>query len=176
MSPGPSVPLAGKLALLLRREAAKTGGRIPSVRAVAAATAERPGAKPVMTYQVVNDLLNGVKSNPSTAQLIGLARALNCPPPYLLPGYDGLTSLSVYESQQHARAALRLIHDLGETGAAELLEAAREIRLRHGYADLTIPEVPPQLPLPPEPPRPGRRRRLDVSEAARTAIADPEGG
>lgn len=110
----------------------------------------------MMTHQVVNDLLNGVKANPSTAQLIGLARAFDCPVAYLLPGYNGLTSLSVYEEYPDAREALRLIHDLGEAGAAELLEAAREIRLRHGRSDLTVQEVPEPLPPAPEPARPGR--------------------
>ncbi|WP_143053684.1 hypothetical protein [Streptomyces sp. 2112.2] len=128
-----------------------------------------------MTHQVVNDLLNGVKSNPSTSQLMGLARALECPAAYLLPGYNGLTSLSVYEEHQDAREALRLVHDLGEAGAAELLEAAREIRLRHGGSDLTVPEVPDPPPPAAEPPRPGRRRRLSFTEAAERAVSDLEG-
>ncbi|MGM9465420.1 hypothetical protein [Streptomyces murinus] len=175
MSSGPDVPLASKLALLLHRKAAKANGKTPSTRTLAAATAEEPAGKPAMTHQVVNDLLNGVKSNPSTAQLIGLARAFECPVPYLLPGYNGLTSLTVYEGHHRAREALRLIHDLGEAGATELLEAAREIRLRHGRTDLTVPEVPEQLPPVAEPPRPGRRRRLSFSEAAERAISDLEG-
>ncbi|MEU6475290.1 hypothetical protein ABZ858_00090 [Streptomyces sp. NPDC047017] len=175
MPPGPDIPLASKLALLVRRKAAKVGRQATSVRVLSDATAEEPGGKPAMTHQVVNDLLNGVKANPTTAQLTGLARAFDCPVPFLLPGYNGLTSLSVYERQEDAREALRLIHDLGEAGAAELLEAAREIRLRHGRTDLTVPEVPEQLPPLAEPPRPGRRRRLSFSEAAERAVSDLEG-
>ncbi|WP_411142349.1 hypothetical protein [Streptomyces sp. x-80] len=174
MPPGSDVPLASKLALLLRRKV-EAAGKTPSTRTLAAATAEAPGEKPAMTHQVVNDLLNGVKSNPSTSQLQGLARAFECPVAYLLPGYNGLTSLSVYEEQQDAREALRLVHDLGEAGAAELLEAAREIRLRHGRSDLTVPEVPEPLPPVAEPPRPGRRRRLSFAEAADRAVSDLEG-
>ncbi|MGW1064422.1 hypothetical protein ACWD4F_07910 [Streptomyces aureus] len=128
-----------------------------------------------MTHQVVNDLLNGVKSNPSASQLRGLARAFDSPVAFLLPGYNGLTSLSVYEEHQDAREALRLIHDLGEVGAAELLEAARAIRLRHERTDLSVPEIPEPMPLPAEPRRPGRRRRVSFTEAAERAISDLEG-
>lgn len=175
MPSGPDVPLASKLALLLRRKT-EADGRTPSTRALAAATAEGPGEKPAMTHQVVNDLLNGVKSNPSISQLRGLARAFDCPVAFLLPGYNGLTSLSVYEEQQDVREALRLVHDLGAAGATELLEAAREIRLRHGRSDLTVPEVPEPIPPAAEPPRrPGRRRRLSFTEAAERAVSDLEG-
>ncbi|MFJ4684743.1 hypothetical protein [Streptomyces sp. NPDC088789] len=173
--PGRDIPLASKLALLLRRKAAKAGGKTVSTRALAAATAEQPGGKAAMTHQAMNDFLNGVKTSASTTQLIGLARAFDCPVTYLLPGYNGLTSLTVYEAQQDAREALRLIHDLGADGAAELLDAAREIRLRHGHRDLTVPEVPEPLPPLAEPPRPGRRRRLSFSEAAERAVSDLEG-
>lgn len=171
---GPDIPLSSKLAVLVSRKR-RADGKTPSTRDIAAATAESPGGKPAMTHQVVNELLNGVKSNPTSAQLGGLARALNSPVAYLLPGYNGLTSLSVYEEYQDAREALRLIHDLGDTGAAELLEAAREIRLRHGHSDLAVPEVPEPLPPAPEPPRPGRRRRLSFAEAAERAVSDLEG-
>ncbi|MGW6238412.1 hypothetical protein [Streptomyces sp. NPDC055094] len=174
MPSSPDVPLASKLALLLRRKV-EADGKTPSTRAIAAATAEGPGEKPAMTHQVVNDLLNGVKTNPSISQLRGLARAFDCPVAYLLPSYNGLTSLSVYEKQQDAREALRLVHDLGEAGVAELLEAAREIRLRHGHSDLIVPEVPEPLPPVAEPRRPGRRRRLSFTEAAERAVSDLEG-
>ncbi|MEU2558474.1 hypothetical protein ABZ626_03865 [Streptomyces longispororuber] len=123
----------------------------------------------------MNDLLNGVKDNPTITQLGGLGRAFECPVAYLLPGYDDLTSLQVYEDRRDAREALRLIHDLGEAGAAELLKAAREIRLQHGHSDLNVSEVPDPLPLATEPPRPGRRRRLSFSEAAERAVSDLEG-
>ncbi|WP_405613453.1 hypothetical protein [Streptomyces sp. NBC_00076] len=171
---GPDTPLASKLAVLLRRKRG-ADGKTPSTRVIAAATAQAPGGKPAMTHQVVNDLLNGDKSNPTISQLAGLARALNSPVAYLLPGYNGLTSLAVYEKHQDAREALRLVHDLGEAGAAELLEAAREIRLRHGHSDLTVPEVPEPLHPAAEPPRPGRRRRLSFTEAAERAVSDLEG-
>jgi hypothetical protein len=45
-----------------------------------------------MTHQVINDLLNGVKSDPKSSQVIGLARVFESPVAYLLPGYNGLTS------------------------------------------------------------------------------------
>ncbi|MEV0257759.1 hypothetical protein AB0H82_26310 [Streptomyces sp. NPDC050732] len=169
-----NVPLAGKLAILLRRKL-RADGKTPSTRALAAATAATPGGKPAMTHQVVNDLINGVKDNSTITQLVGLGRAFECPVAYLLPGYDDLTSLTVYESQRDAREALRLIHDLDEAGAAELLQAAREIRLRHGRNDLSVPEVPESLPPAAEPPRPGRRRRLSFEEAAERAASDLEG-
>jgi transcriptional regulator with XRE-family HTH domain len=174
MTPGPETPLSSKLAVLLNRKR-RAEGRTPSTRTIAAATAETPGGKPAMTHQVVNDLLNGVKSDPKSSQLIGLARAFDAPAAYLLPGYNGLTSLTVYEKYKDAREALRLIHDLGEAGAAELLAAAREIRRRHGHSDLTVPEIPEPLPPAPEPPRPGRRRRLSFTEAAERAVSDLEG-
>ncbi|MGW6395903.1 hypothetical protein ACWFR1_36605 [Streptomyces sp. NPDC055103] len=123
----------------------------------------------------MNEFLNGTKADPRVSQLLGLARAFETPVTYLLPGYNGLTSLSVYEEHQDAREALRLIHDLGQTGAAELLEAAREIRSQHGHSDLTVPEVPEPLPPVAEPPRPGRRRRLSFEEAAQRAVSDLEG-
>ncbi|MDH6214069.1 hypothetical protein [Streptomyces pseudovenezuelae] len=171
---GPDTPLSSKLAVLIGRKL-RADGKTLSTRDIATCTAEPPGGKPAMTHQVVNDLLNGVKANPTVSQLIGLARALGSPVAYLLPSYNGLTSLSVYEDYPDAREALRLIHDLGDGGAAELLEAARAIRLRHGRSDLTVPEVPePLLPFP-QPPRPGRRRRLSFTEAAERAVSDPEG-
>lgn len=171
---GPDTPLSSKLAVLLGRKRQRDG-KTPSTRTLAAETAPAPGDKPVMTHQVVNDLLNGVKADPKTSQLVGLARAFGSPVAYLLPGYNGLTSLSVYEEHQDAREALRLIHGLGEAGAAELLEAAREIRQRHGHSDLAVPEVPEPLPHVAEPPRPGRRRRLSFTEAAERAVSDLEG-
>ncbi|MFJ3229888.1 hypothetical protein [Streptomyces sp. NPDC086787] len=174
MPSGPAIPLAIKLALLLRRKTA-TEGQVSSVRVLADGTAQEPDGKPAMTYQVMNDLLNGVKSNPRVSQLQGLARTFQCPAAFLLPGYTGLTSLSVYEEHQDAREALRLIHDLGATGAAELLEAARAIRLRHGRSDLTVPEIPEPMPEVSASPRPGRRRRLSLSEAAERAVSDLEG-
>lgn len=174
MPPGPFTPLASKLALLLRRKRG-VDGKTPSTRTIAAATAEAPGQRPAMTHQVVNEILNGTKTDLKTSQLLGLARAFETPLPYLLPGYNGLTSLTVYEEYQDAREALRLIHDLGPSGAAELLEAAREIRSRHGHTDLTVPEVPEPLPAVAEPPRPGRRRRLSFDEAAQRAVSDLEG-
>ncbi|MFD5427451.1 hypothetical protein [Streptomyces sp. NPDC127084] len=174
MPSGAHVSLASKLALLLRRKTA-ADGREPSIRALAAATAETPNGKPAMTHQVVNDLLNGTKANPQLSQLLGLARAFRCPTAFLLPGYNGLTSLSVYEEHPDAREALRLIHDLGAAGAAELREAARAIRLRHGHSDVAVPEVPEPMPELPIAPRPGRRRRLSLSEAAERAVSDLEG-
>ncbi|MFF3976921.1 hypothetical protein [Streptomyces sp. NPDC001828] len=173
MPSGLDVPLSSKLALLLRRKRDRDG-KAPSTRAIAAATAATPGGKPALTHQVVNDLLNGAKDNPSVSQLEGLARAFDAPVAYLLPEYNGLTSLGVYEKQPDAREALRLIHDLGEAGAAELRQAARAIRLRHNKSDLDIPEVP-TLPETAEPPRPGRRRRLSFTEAAERAVSDLEG-
>ncbi|MEV4444683.1 hypothetical protein [Streptomyces mirabilis] len=171
---GPDTPLSSKLAVLIGRKR-RADGKTLSTRDIAAATAESPGGKPAMTHQVVNNLLNGVNQNPSSTQLAGLARAFDSPVAYLLPGYNGLTSLSVYEKYPDAREALRLIHDLGEAGATELLEAAREIRLRNGHSDLTVPEVPEPLPPAAEPPRPGRRRRLSFTEAAERAVSDLEG-
>ncbi|MFF7613559.1 hypothetical protein [Streptomyces lavendulae] len=173
MASGPDATLASKLAILLRRIVDRTGQR-PSVRTLEKATSATTGGKPAMTYQVINDLLNGEKRDPKTSQLLGLARAFDAPVAFFLPGYNGLTSLEVYEAQADAREALRLIHDLGEEGAAELLEAALAIRRRRGKTDTNIPEVP-ELPPMVEPPRPGRRRRLSFTEAAERAVSDLEG-
>ncbi|MFE7129377.1 hypothetical protein ACFVIM_00760 [Streptomyces sp. NPDC057638] len=169
---GSDISLSSKLAILVRA-ARGADGQALSARAISAATAETPGGKPAMTHQVVNELLNGTKGNPTTSQMVGLGRALKSPVAFLLPGYNGLTSLRAYEEHQDAREALRLIHDLGADGAAELLEAAREIRSRHGL-DLSVPEVPDPLPTS-DRPRPGRRRRLSFDEAAERAVADLEG-
>ncbi|WP_435970176.1 hypothetical protein [Streptomyces sp. Qhu_M48] len=171
---GPQVPLASKLALLLGKKRDKVG-KTPSTRAIATATAQEAGGKPAMTHQVVNELLTGEKTDPKLSQLLGLARAFETPVSFLLPGYNGLTSLTVYEEYPEAREALRLIHDLGPGGAHELLEAAREIRSRHGRSNLTVPEIPEPLPAVPEAPRPGRRRRLSFDEAAQRAASDLEG-
>ncbi|WP_274558151.1 helix-turn-helix domain-containing protein [Streptomyces spiramyceticus] len=134
------------------------------------------GGKPAINYQSVNDYLNGDKDNPTASQIIALARAFDCPPAYLLPGYNDLTALTVLDKHPETREALRLVHDLGSVGAAELLEAAREIRLRYGKDDLEVPAVP-RLEESDEPPRPGRprRRRLSFTEAAQRAVSDLEG-
>ncbi|MFF2402685.1 hypothetical protein [Streptomyces goshikiensis] len=173
MPADPDISLASKLELLLRRAVGRTGKR-PSVRALEKGSAATPGGKPAMTHQVINDYINGEKTDPKTSQTLGLARAFDAPVAFFLPGYNGLTSLEVYERQTDAREALRLIHDLGEEGAAELLEAARAIRRQHGKTDTNIPEVP-ELPPMVEPPRPGRRRRLSFTEAADRAVSDLEG-
>lgn len=176
MQRGHPVSLRSKLALLRLRGRKPDGPPPPSTRAIAAASAESPGGKPVINYQTVNDYLNGDKDNPTAAQIMGLARALKCPPAYLLPAYNDLTALTVFDRYPETREALRLVHDLGEAGASELLEAARLIRSRHGKDDLSVPEVP-LLEESNEPPRPGRprRRRLSFDEAAQRAVSDLEG-
>ncbi|MER5639387.1 hypothetical protein ABT095_20820 [Kitasatospora sp. NPDC002227] len=171
--PPPEAPrsLAAKLDLLLRRLAARSG-RVPSVRELAARTAREDGGKPAVTHTVINDLLNGTKSNPPCTTIQAVAQAFEAPSAYLLPGWNDLASLTVYEHEERAREALRLVADLDSGALDELLAAAREIRERHAPGTAPAPEVPDVPPLAPEPTRPGRRRggrRSDAEMAARAA-------
>ncbi|GAA2136974.1 hypothetical protein GCM10009760_16910 [Kitasatospora kazusensis] len=171
--PPPEAPgiLAAKLDLLLRRLASRTG-HVPSVRELAARTAPAGTDKPAVSHPVINDLLNGTKSNPPCTTIQAVAQAFEAPSAYLLPGWNDLTSLTVYEQEQRAREALRLVAGLGSEALDELVAAAHEIRERHAPGAGPVPEVPDVPPLASEPTRPGRRRggrRSDAEMAARAA-------
>ena len=163
--------LAAKLDLLLRRLAMRIG-HTPSVRELAARTAPPDGGSPTLSHPVINDLLNGTKANPPCTTIQAVAQAFEAPSAYLLPGWNDLASLTVYEQEQRAREALRLVAGLDSEAFDELLAAAREIRDRRMPGSGAVPEVPDVPPLPPEPARPGRRRggrRSDAEMAARAA-------
>ncbi|TQF05524.1 hypothetical protein E6W39_28985 [Kitasatospora acidiphila] len=173
-APPPSeVPttLAGKLDLLLRRLAV-TIGHTPSVRELAARTAPADGDPPSLSHAVINDLLNGRKTNPPCTTIQAVAQAFDAPAAYLLPGWDDLTGLTAYQQEPGIREAVRLVAGLGPEAAAELVAAARDIRARRSLSTAPVPEVPDVPPLAPEPTRPGRRRggrRSDTEMAARAA-------
>jgi len=61
---------------------------------------------------------------PNTSTIAALARAFDCSSAYLLPGWDGLTSLTVHRDSPAACEALRPVSDLDEEGALAPLLAA----------------------------------------------------
>ncbi|MEU3569602.1 hypothetical protein AB0E96_14410 [Kitasatospora sp. NPDC036755] len=91
--------------------------------------------------------------------LLGLADAFDCPPPYLMPGEHDLASLEVYYEHPAAREALRLVAELGETGADALLQAARALREARGLDTAA---------------KTRRRGRLSRAEAAEASFRETE--
>ncbi len=169
--PDPPRTLAAKLDLLLRRLAAQLG-REPTVRELAARTAAPGEDKPALSHPVINDLINGTKSNPPCNTIQAVAQAFDVPSAYLLPGWNDLAALTVFEQEQRAREALRLVAGLDSEAFDELLAAARAIRERREPGSGPVPEVPDVPPLAPQPTRPGRRRggrRSNAEMAARAA-------
>jgi transcriptional regulator with XRE-family HTH domain len=171
----PPLSLAAKLTIL-RAMQCEADGREPTLRELAQATAPYPGAKAALSTGAWSDLLSGATNNPSSSTIGSLAQALGCPPAFLLPGWDGLASLSIYWAQPEARRALRTISGLGEEGAA-LLAAAAD-RIREELAGGTPPPAEtPDLPVAAESNtrgRPRTRKRLSFDDAARRAAEDLE--
>ncbi|RGD59487.1 hypothetical protein DR950_18310 [Kitasatospora xanthocidica] len=92
-----------------------------------------------------------------------MADAFDCPPPYLMPGEHDLTSLEVYYEHPAAREALRLVAELGESGADALLQAARALREARGLDTATTDTATKT-----------RRRRLSRAEAAEASRRETE--
>src|SRR5689334_8779605 len=105
--------LSAKLLALLRLRRDQDGF-VPSAREVADATALPGQRKSSVSHGQVNGLMNGTSSNPTMSTVAALARALDAPPAFLLPGsaWDDLAALTVYEKSPEAREALRLMQDL----------------------------------------------------------------
>jgi transcriptional regulator with XRE-family HTH domain len=159
--------------LRLRRD---PDGFTPSARDISEATSQEGRRKPDLSHGTVSSLLNGESSNPRTTSVITLARALDAPAAFLLPGeeWDDLTALTVYASSPEARQTLRLMSGLTMQDIVEINSVLREKR-----RSLGLPEDVPPIPAPPpgvDQPREGRpRRRLSLTEAAERAAADLEG-
>lgn len=170
--PGPP-SLATKLLVLLRLRR-DPQGFIPSAREVADATNEARNRGPRLSHATVNGLINGTSTNPTSSTLVALADALGAPAPFLLPGWDDLTALTIFEENPGAREVLRLLRDLEMQDIEDTVKKLREVRRQRG-----LPEEVPALPPPPtgvDQPRDGRpRRRLSFNEAAERAADDLEG-
>ncbi|MFD7639487.1 hypothetical protein ACFV4P_02420 [Kitasatospora sp. NPDC059795] len=117
---------------------------------------------------MIHATLNGSKTNPPSRTILALAQAFDCPPAFLLPGSDDLDSLEVYYRHEQVREALRLIADLGESGADGLLQYVHALREARGL------DTPATAPVPaPSSAKPRRGRRLsraDAAEASRREI------
>lgn len=155
MTSASALVLAEKLRLQ-RRRMLRPDQTVPSSRDLADRTADENGVRAI-SHSVISDVLAGNKGNPPLSTITALAAAFGVPAPYLLPGWDDLTSLKVYSDQASAREALRLVADLGPEGGAALLAAARRIRAAAGLGT----EPPTQTPVPPTAVKvsPGRKPR-----------------
>nr|BFD91002.1 hypothetical protein KitaXyl93_23620 [Kitasatospora sp. Xyl93] len=149
--------LAGKLKYL-RARLTRDGDKPPTTRDLASRTADEAG-KPALDHTVIHATLSGTKTNPPLKTLLGLAHAFDCPPPYLMPGEHDLTSLEVYYEHPAAREALRLVAELGDSGADALLQAARALREARGLDTAT---------------KTRRRGRLSRAEAAEASFRETE--
>ncbi len=153
--------LAGKLKYL-RARLTGDGEKPPTTRDLASRTADKNG-KPTLDHTVIHATLSGTKVNPPLKTLLGLADAFDCPPPYLMPGDHDLTSLEVYYEHPAAREALRLVAELGESGADALLQAAHAVREARGLNTGTATAKT----------RRGRRlSRAEAAEASRQEITE----
>lgn len=157
--------LSAKL-LFLRGRLAREGGKEPTTRDLASRTTDESG-KPSLDHTVIQRTLSGSKTNPPCRTILGLAQAFDCPPAFLLPGSDDLESLEVYYGHEQAREALRLIADLGESGAEGLLQAARALRAARGLEDTPGTTA--------DTGKPRRRRRLSRAEAAEASRQEIHG-
>lgn len=158
---------------MLRRLLLTPTGKLPSLRDLERNSADSAG-RPAISHSAIGKILDG--SAPGLDNVPAVARAFDCPAAYLLPGWDDLTALTVFEQHPAARQALRLLDGLDDGAADELLAAARAIRLSRGLDDEDVPEAPPLPPLPTVP-ADGRlrRRRLPMAQAAERAAEDLQG-
>ncbi|MFF7586719.1 hypothetical protein ACFZCK_04400 [Kitasatospora purpeofusca] len=165
--------LASKLLLLLRLRRSPEG-HIPSARDVSNWSTEPGHLRPAVSHTQTNDLINGRNANPTSATLTALARALDAPAAFLLPGWNDLTALRVLHEHEAACEAVRHMDGLGVEDMARIVEAVKHIRRERG-----LPASVPKVPVPPagvDQPRWGRpRRRLSFAEAAQRAADDLEG-
>lgn len=170
--PGP-LSLGAKLLVLLRLRR-DPQGFIPSAREVADSTKGAESRGSALSHATVNGLMNGTSTNPTSSTLVALADALGAPVPFLLPGWDDLTALTVFEESPGAREVLRLLQGLEMQDIEDIVKRLREVRRQRG-----LPAEVPALPPPPagvDQPRDGRpRRRLSFNEAAERAADDLEG-
>ncbi|MEU0839448.1 hypothetical protein ABZ370_08250 [Streptomyces sp. NPDC005962] len=156
--------------LRLRRDAQ---GFTPSARDITSATTPPDQRKPAVSHGQVSSLMNGTSSNPRSSTLDALARALGAPAAFLLPGWDDLTALTVYQETPEARETLRLMKDLDPQDIVEINTKLREVRARRGLST-DVPAIPPPPPGVDQP-REGRPRRLSLHDAAERAADDLEG-
>ncbi|MFJ8430500.1 hypothetical protein ACIQ9P_04250 [Kitasatospora sp. NPDC094019] len=125
--------------------------------------------KPLIAHTVIHATLTGAKTNPPLTTVLGLSASFGCPPAFLLPGYDDLASLEVYDQYEQAREALRLVAELGEAGAEGLLQAAQGMRAARGLDPTEGSLTPARDTATP------RRRRLSRSEAAKASRQEIHG-
>jgi transcriptional regulator with XRE-family HTH domain len=164
--------LSAKLLTLLRlRRDAQ--GFTPSARDITKATTPPDQRKPAISHGQISSLMNGSSTNPKASTLHILARALGAPAAFLLPGWDDLTALTVYEESPEARETLRLMKGLEPQDIAEINMKLREVRARRGLS-ADVPAIPPPPPGVDQP-REGRPRRLSLYDAAERAADDLEG-
>ncbi|GAA1919596.1 hypothetical protein [Streptantibioticus ferralitis] len=167
--------LAEKLLVLLRLRR-DPEGYTPSAKDVTNATVLPGQRKPAVSHGQVSSLIAGTSRNPQLSTLATLARALDAPTAFLMPGtaWDDLAALTVYQQSSEARETLRLMQGLEVQDIVEVCMRLKEIRRRRG-----LPEDVPAIPPPPpgvDQPREGRpRRRLSLNEAAERAADDLEG-
>ncbi|MEV4557165.1 hypothetical protein AB0K51_09220 [Kitasatospora sp. NPDC049285] len=165
--------LAAKLQLMLRLRR-DPDGHIPSARDISRWTTEPGYLRPAVSHTAVNDLINGQNDNPTSATITALARALDAPAAWFLPGWNDLTALRVLSEHKAARDAVRLMDGLDVEDMTDVMCYVQAIRRKRG-----LPECVPEIPVPPagiDQPRQGRpRRRLSLAEAAQRAADDLEG-
>lgn len=165
--------LAAKLQLLLRLRRSPDG-HPPSLREVSNATAIPGTHDRAVSHSQVSHLVGGRNMNPSLATVNAIASALGAPSAYLLPGWDDLTALTVFEETPEARTALRLMQGLEIEDIEKITQQLMEMRRARGLAD-DVPETPTPPPGVDQP-REGRpRRRFSFEEAAERAADDLEG-
>jgi transcriptional regulator with XRE-family HTH domain len=128
--------LAAKLKHLVRR---LSPDQPFSERHLSAAVRELPGHTRGGSRTAINKLLRGIDDNPTVVTLMALAQVLGAPAPFLLPGWDDLTALSVLQRRPQAVEILRHLDGVPEADLRDLLEDIKKRRMELGLPQTVDP-------------------------------------
>ncbi|GAA0406314.1 hypothetical protein [Streptomyces luteireticuli] len=166
--------LTAKLAHLLRRKPGADGEPL-SNRALADRIRAQPGyAGRGGSHAAIHKLRVGTDNNPTVSTVDQLAQALEAPSAFLLPGWDDLEALTVFQQSAEARAIVRHLQQLPPEELAHILTYVQGRREELGLKK----EVPPEeiTPAHDSGDTAARfRRRRTREEAARYAADSLEG-
>lgn len=131
--------LAAKLRHLIRRRSPDPVQPL-SPRKLSAAMKALPGHTRGGSPTAINNLTRGVDDNPTVATLIDLAQILEAPAPFLLPGWDDVRALAVFQGDPRVADILRHLEGLPRSDLDEFLERLKKRRVELGMPQDCDPE------------------------------------